>query len=207
MKTSFLAECFPIFEKELLKEIEEYSTLKSFHSQEYIVKQGKFIRFLPIVVSGNIKVFSNEDSIQFLLYYISSGGSCIYSFAHIFNNEPAEFSAIAELDSELLLLPINKVNQWLKKYPSFSNLVLSDYQRHYKDLLNTTKQITCYNLDQRLLNYLNNKSKIKKSRILSISHQEIACDLGTSREVISRLLKKLSVNNQVTQIGRKIKIL
>ena len=207
MKTSFLAECFPVLEKDLLKEIEEHSTLKSFNSQEYIVEQGKFIRFLPIVLSGNIKVFSNEDSIQFLLYYISSGESCIYSFAHIFNNEPAEFSAIAELDSELLLLPINKVNQWLKKYPSFSSLVLSDYQRHYKDLLNTTKQITCYNLDQRLLNYLKNKSKIKKSNILNISHQEIAYDLGTSREVISRLLKKLSLNNQVIQIGRKIKIL
>ncbi|EDP70738.1 transcriptional regulator, Crp family protein [Flavobacteriales bacterium ALC-1] len=207
MKTSFLAECFPVLEKDLLKEIEEHSTLKSFNSQEYIVEQGKFIRFLPIVLSGNIKVFSNEDSIQFLLYYISSGESCIYSFAHIFNNEPAEFSAIAELDSELLLLPINKVNQWLKQYPSFSSLVLSDYQRHYKDLLNTTKQITCYNLDQRLLNYLKNKSKIKKSNILNISHQEIAYDLGTSREVISRLLKKLSLNNQVIQIGRKIKIL
>jgi len=207
MKTSFLVECFPTLEKELLKEIEEYSTLKSFHSQEYIVKQGKFIRFLPIVLSGNIKVFSNEDSIQFLLYYITSGESCIYSFAHMFNNEPAEFSAIAELDSELLLLPIHKVNQWLKKYPSFSNLVLSDYQKHYKDLLNTTKQITCYNLDQRLLNYLVNKTQIEKSDILSISHQEIANDLGTSREVISRLLKKLKINNQVTQIGRKIKIL
>lgn len=207
MKTSFLVECFPTLEKELLKEIEEYSTVKSFLSQEYIVEQGKFIRSLPIVLSGNIKVFSNEDSIQFLLYYISSGESCIYSFAHIFNNEPAEFSAIAELDSELLLLPINKVNQWLKKYPSFSSLVLSDYQRHYKDLLNTTKQITCYNLDKRLLDYLTNKAQIEKSNILTISHQEIADDLGTSREVISRLLKKLKVNNQVIQIGRKIKIL
>lgn len=207
MKTSFLVECFPTLEKELLKEIEEYSTVKSFLSQEYIVEQGKFIRSLPIVLSGNIKVFSNEDSIQFLLYYISSGESCIYSFAHIFNNEPAEFSAIAELDSELLLLPIKKVNQWLKKYPSFSSLVLSDYQRHYKDLLNTTKQITCYNLDKRLLDYLTNKTQIEKSNILTISHQEIADDLGTSREVISRLLKKLKVNNQVIQIGRKIKIL
>ncbi|AXT20305.1 Crp/Fnr family transcriptional regulator [Flavobacteriaceae bacterium AU392] len=207
MKTSFLAECFPVLEKELLTEIEKYSTIKSFLAKEYIVKQGTFIRFLPIVLTGNIKVFSDEDTVQFLLYYISSGGSCIYSFAHTFNNEPVEFSAIAELDSELLLLPLNKVNQWLKKYPSFGHLVLTDYQKHYKDLLNTAKQITCYNLDQRLLHYLKNKAQIENTNLLNISHQEIANDLGTSREVISRLLKKLSVNNKVIQIGRKIKIL
>ncbi|RBW63183.1 Crp/Fnr family transcriptional regulator [Tenacibaculum sp. E3R01] len=207
MKTSFLAKCFPVLEKELLNEVEEHSILKSFKAGDFVVKQGRLIRFLPIVLSGNIKVFSNEDSIQFLLYYISSGETCIYSFAHISSKELAGFSAIAELDSELLLLPIDKVNKWLKKYPSFGNLVLSDYKRHYKDLLNTTKQVLCYNLEERLLNYLKNKVQIKASNVLSVSHQEVADDLGTSREVITRLLKKLSIANKVLQEGRKIKVL
>lgn len=206
MKTSFLVECFPSLEKELLKEIEEFSSIKSFTAQEYIVKQGDYIRFLPIILSGSVKVFSTEDTVQFLLYYISSGGSCIYSFAHTFNNEPTEFSAIAELDSELLLLPQNKVADWLRVYPSFSNLVITDYQRHYQDLLNTTKQIICHNLDQRLLDYLKTKAEMTGSNLLEITHQQIADDMGTSREVITRVLKKLSINNVVVQKGRKIKV-
>jgi len=152
-------------------------------------------------------VFSNEDAIQFLLYNISSNESCIFSFAHTLNNEPAEFSAIAEIDSELLLLPIDKVNIWLRKYPSFANLVLLDYQKHYTDLLETTKQVICYNLDQRLLKFLKNKSQREGSDTLHISHLDIANELGTSREVITRILRKLSLSNQVIQVGRKIKVL
>ncbi|WP_299116088.1 Crp/Fnr family transcriptional regulator [uncultured Winogradskyella sp.] len=207
MKISFLAECFPILEKELLKEIEVFSTLKKYKAKDLIVKQGSYIKSLPIVITGNVKVFSNEDTIQFLLYNISPGKSCIFSFAHTLNKEPAEFSAVAEIDSELLLLPIYKVNVWLRKYPSFANLVLLDYQKHYKDLLETTKQVICYNLDQRLLKFLENKSQIEGSDTLHISHQDIANELGTSREVITRVLKKLNHSNSVIQIGRKIKIL
>ena len=207
MKTSFLAECFPVLEKELLKEIEEHASVKRFSAHEYIVRQGSFIRFLPIVIDGRVKVFSDEDTVQFLLYYIVSGASCIYSFAHTFNNGPAEFSAVAEVESQLLLLPFPKVISWLKKYPSFGYLVLTDYQKHYRDLLNTTKQITCYNLDHRLLDHLKTKAKIGQSDLLNISHQEIADDLGTSREVVSRLMKKLGANGEVMQIGRKIKVL
>ncbi len=207
MKTSFLKKCFPYLEEELLSEIEEFSTLKNYSEKDFVVKQGKIIRHLPIVLEGRIKVFSNEEEFRFLLYYINSGQSCVYSFAHILSQAPAEFSAIADKKSKLLLLPIDKVQKWLKKYPSLCNIVLTDYQRHYQDLLESTKQITCYNLDLRLLKYLRNKAEIENSNILKISHQELADDLGTSREVVSRLLKKLKENNHVEQVGRSIKML
>jgi len=207
MKTSFLTTCFPFLETELVEEIESHARMQSFAKGDHIVKQGEFIRFLPIVVKGSIKVCSMEDSIPFLLYYISSGESCIYSFAHTFNNDKAEFSASAEIDSDLLLLPLPKVNEWLKIYPSLGSLVLADYQKQYKDLLNTTKQITCYQLDERLLEYLKTKAQIMNSNLLNIKHQEIADDLGTSREVISRVLKKLSKSNHIKQVGHKIKMI
>ena len=207
MKTSFLHDCFPNLEQKLLNEIENHSSVKHFSSREYIVKQGQLIRFLPIVLTGNVKVFNDEDAAEFLLYYISSGESCIYSFAHTFNNEPAEFSAIAELDSKLLLMPLDRVKLWLQTYPSFGGLVLSNYQKHYKDLLNTTKQIICYNLEERLIDYLKTKTQIGGNNLLNTSHQEIAQDLRTSREVITRLMKKLGIDQKVVQIGRKIKVL
>ena len=122
-------------EKELLQEIENYSLLKTFTSKEYIVKQGQNIRYLPVIYNGCVKVFCNEDSIDFLLYFIESGESCIYSFAHIHDTKPAEFSAITELDSELLLLPIDKVMLWIKKFPSLNSIILNNYKKHLFILL------------------------------------------------------------------------
>lgn len=181
--------------------------MKTYSAKEYIVQQGQYIKFLPIIRNGCVKVFCNEDSIEFLLYYIESGESCIYSFTHIDNGKEASFSAIAELDSDLLLLPINKVNTWIKKFPSLNSIIINNYRKHYNELLNTTKEIICYNLEDRLVNLLKAKSKHLEANILNISHSDIANDLGTSREVISRLMKKLSVKEIVKQEGRKIKIL
>lgn len=206
MKAGFLAECYPQLEKSLIAEITEHSIKKEFLTGDDIVNQGEYMKYLPIVVSGNVKVYSQEDTIQFLLYYISSGGSCIYSFAHILRNNQADFSAIADTDSTLLLLPVDRVKLWMGKYPSFGNLVLDDFQKHYTDLLRTTKQLICYNLEERLLEYLKAKTNIEKTNLLHISHQEIADDLGTSREVITRVMKKLGANQQIEQQGRKIKV-
>lgn len=202
-----LTECFPSLEKALLEEIQAVGKIALFLPDQHVVKQGQFIRHLPIVLSGSIKVYSMEETIQFLLYYISSGEACVFSFAHIYNSEAVAFSAVAEQESELLLLPFDKLSHWLKTYPSFSALVLKDYQKQYTDLLHTTKQITCYNLEERLLKYLHTKTEIEQSDLLKTSHQDIADDLGTSREVITRLMKKLNANGKVLQQGRSIKVL
>lgn len=207
MTSEFLSRCYPQLDKSLIEEIERESSINDFLAGAYIVKQGQYIRHLPIILEGTVKVFSVEEDIQFLLYYISSGGSCIYSFAHISNEDPATFSAIAESDSQLLLLPKVKVDQWLKRYPAFSSIVLSEYQKHYQDLLSTTKQIICHNLEERLVKHLKIKAEMADSKVLKITHQDLANDLGTSREVITRLMKKLSLNDQVQQVGRKIKVL
>jgi len=207
MKSDFLIKCYPEFEKELLEEIEKYSVLKKIEKGDYIVKQGQYIKFLPIIRNGCVKVFSHEDSKDFLLYFIESGESCIYSFAHLNNNQKANFSAFAELNSDLLLLPIDRVKIWLKKYPSLANMMLNNFNKHYDDLLYTTKQVIYSNLEDRLLEYLRTKSKIADSKLLSISHKSIANDLGTSREVISRIMKSNKLIENIRQEGHKIKVL
>lgn len=207
MKTEFLKKCYPFLDQQLIKEIEACAVLQSFGADEYVVKQGQYIRYLPVIYSGCIKVFCREDTIDFLLYYISSGESCIYSFAHVHDTKPAAFSAVAELDSELLLLPIDKVSQWVRRYPSLNQIIINNYSRHYHDLLESTKQMICYNLEERLLEYLKTKSELYESHSLSLSHQHIATELGSSREVISRLMKKLSLQGKVKQEGRKIRML
>ncbi|CAL2085964.1 Crp/Fnr family transcriptional regulator [Tenacibaculum sp. 190524A05c] len=207
MKSDFLIECYPEFEKELIFNIETYGILKDFSCGEFIVTQGNYVKYLPIIQEGCVKVFSQEDSKDFLLYFIESGESCIYSFAHLNNNTAAKFSAIAEIDSLILLLPIERVKLWIKKYNSLNQIIINNYQKHYDNLLNTTKQIICYNLEDRLFDYLRKKSELSRTSLLNISHKEIALDLGTSREVISRLLKSNKFHGKIKQEGRRIKIL
>ncbi len=201
-----LKACLPGLSPELLQEISSHSSIREFKPKEYVIHQGDMIRFLPIVIEGSVKVCCDEDTIQFLLYHVNSGESCIFSYAHMFSDSPAEFYAMAELESRLALLPIDKVREWFHNHPPFSHMILKGYQKHYEDLLHSVKQITCYNLEERLIKYLQDKAVLEKTQLLKVSHQEIASDLGTSREVISRLMKKLETNGQATQVGRKIKI-
>ena len=106
-----------------------------------------------------------------------------------------------------MCLPIEKVKEWFVKYPSFSKIILKDFQRNYEDLLNTTKQVVCYKIEERLVNYLIEKAKLQNCSMIQMSHKEIASDLGTSREVVSRLTKKLQAMNLLIQHKRHIELL
>jgi CRP/FNR family transcriptional regulator, anaerobic regulatory protein len=207
MDSQLLKSCIPYFGEGLINEIEQHALIKTFQNKSFVVNQGQYIRFLPIVLEGTVKIFSEENGLQFLLYYIQQGQSCIFSFVHLQNENLSEFSAIAEEESKLLLIPIEKAKEWLIKYPEFNSLIIKEFQKHYTDLLETTKQIICYKLEDRLWTYLKTKSSLTNSFTLSISHQKIADDLATNREVISRLMKKLELENKIVQDRRKINLI
>ncbi|TDW51659.1 CRP/FNR family transcriptional regulator [Flavobacterium sp. 270] len=207
MDNTILEDCLPSLGAELITEIKKFGTVKTYSKNDFIVKQGQFVRNLPIVLTGSVKVYSNEEDLQFLLYYIQQGESCIFSFAHLFSQDAINFSAIPEKKADILLLPIEKVKEWILRYPTFNKLVIGEFQKHYNELLEATKQIICYKLEDRLLTYLKNKSTVSNSKELPVSHKDIADDLGTSRVVISRLMKKLELDGKVFQDGRKIKML
>jgi len=204
---NLISDCLANLGRDLLNEINEWGKPRWFDDNEYIVKQGQIIRHLPIVLSGAAKVYLSEANAQLLLYYIHPGATCIFSFAHLFGEKEVDFSALAEGKSLLLLLPMHKVREWLLKYRVLSDMILSEYQKHYNDLLETTRQLICNNLEGRLLAYLKTKAAISGNALLAISHQRIADDMATSREVISRVLKKMEHEGKVAQQGRKIKLI
>ncbi|WP_271783281.1 Crp/Fnr family transcriptional regulator [Aquimarina algiphila] len=202
-----LSQCFPFIEKELEDEIISSGAFKKIPKGEYVVKQGSYMNFLPIILDGLIKMYAEEDEVEFLLYYIHPNECCILSFNHLFNQEAVRFSAKTEKDTKVLCLPIEKVKEWFVKYPSFIRIILKDFQRNYEDLLNTTKQVVCYKIEDRLVNYLNEKAKLQNCNMIQMSHQQIAFDLGTSREVVSRITKKLQSTNLLIQHKRHIELL
>lgn len=201
-----IAQCLPHLGKELLSEIARHGIVKELGINEFVVRQGQFVRYLPIVITGTVKVYCEEEDTQFLLYYIYPGATCIFSFANLFGEKQVAFSGITEEATSILLIPVDKAKEWILKYPTFTMMIINEYQKQYEDLLYTTMQITCYNLEERILTFLKTKAQIKKTKNLSISHKDIAADMGTTREVVSRILKKMEKEKKILQQGRKIKI-
>ncbi|MBW1294487.1 Crp/Fnr family transcriptional regulator [Aquimarina litoralis] len=206
MENINLSQCFPFIEKELEEQIMSYGHFKSIPKGEYVVRQGSYLNFLPIILDGLIKMYAEEDEVEFLLYYIHPNHCCILSFNHLFKQEAVRFSAKTEEDTTVLCIPMNKVKEWFVQYPSFTQIILKDFQRNYEDLLHTTKQVVCYKIEERLINYLNEKAKFQNCNMILMSHKEIAADLGTSREVVSRITKKLQAQNMLVQHKRHIEL-
>ncbi len=203
----YLKKCFPSLEQMLYNEILEHGSYHNFESGAYVVRQGAYIDFLPIILKGVIKLYAEEDGVEFLLYYIQSGESCILSFNHLFDRKPLQFSAVTEEDTCVLGLPVAKVKEWFIKYPSFSRIIIKDFQRNFEDLLQTAKEFVCLGIEDRLIRYLQHKSKLRNTVDIHLSHQAIATDLGTSREVISRITKKLEKDGFLVQHRRHIELM
>lgn len=197
-----------IFEPGLIKELMAKSTLKSANAGDVILEVGETVRQIPIVLKGSIKVSRvEEDGKELLLYYVNPKESCAMTFTCCMQHFPSEIRAVAEDEVEMLAVPINVMDQWIVKYPSWKSFVMKTIQNRFNELLKTIDQIAFQKLDERLINYLKEKSKATNSTLINLSHQQIAEELATSRVVISRLLKKLENEKKLLLYRNQIKLL
>jgi CRP/FNR family transcriptional regulator, anaerobic regulatory protein len=195
------------FNIDLLKEIKDYSVIKNIPKNTEIIRDGQYITSIPIVISGLVKVFTTYNEKEFLLYYIKPSESCVLSFIISQKQEPSTIFANTEEDSQILLMPFDKVAKWIKKYPEFSAMYFNQFNYRYYDLIETLNHVLFDRLDTRLYSYLNDKAIATNTKTIVISHKDIAFELGTSREVITRVLKKLESENKILQTSQGIKII
>lgn len=174
-----------------------YGNLVNIPAQQEILKEGQYVKVIPVLLSGLAKVLSRGEERDLLLYYIEPGESCIMSFVQGLNQEPSKVYAITEADSEVLLLPASMLEQMIRESPEFNRMFHQLSNQRYLDLLLTINHVFFDNLEARLLDYLRKLSDLKQSKTLSIKQQDIANDLGTAREVVSRVLKKLTIQGQL----------
>lgn len=195
---SRLKEKYPFFPPALVKEIMAYGMLAKVESGKELLKEGQYVKVLPLVLEGTLRVYIKSNDREFLLYYIEPQGSCVMSFSSILTDSPSKVFATVEKDGEVLLLPVGKILEWSRAYPGFNQLFFSQYQHRYNDLIFSIEQILFGNLEERLLAYLEKRIALNQGNSVQITHREMARDLGSSREVISRLLKKLE-NEMLTR--------
>jgi CRP/FNR family transcriptional regulator len=196
------------FEPDLIKEMHQFGEIKNFKDGDLIMDYGKYIRMMPIVIKGTIKVFRrDENGKEILLYYLSSNESCSMAYSCCVEAKKSEVKAIAEDDVELIAIPHIKLDEWLCKYPTWKNYIMRSFNDRFLELLKSIESIAFHKLDERLISYLKEKQRLTGSNVIKASHYLIADDLATSRVVISRLLKQLENNGKILLYRNEIKLL
>lgn len=193
---------------ELIAKLYEFGIQKNYKAGSIILNENAHIRSIPIVTKGVMKVFRMEDDgREILLYYIKAGESCIMSFLGGMHNETSKVKAEVEEDAEILFLPMEKVSLFIKDYPQWLDYIFRLYHKRFEELLEIVNAIAFKKVDERLLNLLKTKSELTNSKTLSITHEQLANELGTARVVVSRLLKQLEESGQLTLGRNKIQLL
>lgn len=185
-----------------------YGTVKTFHDGDVILNENAYIKVIPIVTRGTIKVMrTEEDGHEILLYYIQPGESCIMSFLGGMHHETSKIKAVAEEETEILLIPIDKVSSLIKEFPEWLDYIFRLYHKRFEELLQVVNDIAFKKIDERLLDLLKKKSEISNSKTLNITHEQLANELGTARVVISRLLKQMEKSGVLILGRNKISLL
>ncbi len=181
-----------IFEDELINEILQVGTYKEVPAGFQLMDIGSYIKGVPLLVSGAIKILrEDKNGDELLLYYLESGETCSMTMTYSVGHVKSEIRAIAETDAKLIMIPIRKMEEWMAKYKSWRSFVFESYHSRLNEMLLTLDSIAFDNMDERLLGYLREKARIVNDNTIHSTHQEIAYELHSSRVVISRLLKKL----------------
>lgn len=203
-----LRRTFPQFESELIQEISSVAIQEEVPANTLLMDVGLPIRTMPLILSGNVKIFrEDEDGRELFLYYIEGGEACALSLICSGRERISKIKAITMDRVRLLRVPIEKMDEWMRSYSSWYLFVLETYQFRLEGMLHTIDQIAFKNMDERLLNHLRVLSEAANSYVIEATHRSIAAELGTSREVISRLLKRLEHRGVISLSRNHIKII
>ena len=197
-----------LFEDDLMDEIQEIGKYMGVPEGTIIIDIGDTITAMPLILNGAIKVLREDDKgDDLLLYYLENGDTCAMTITCCMGDAKSGIRAIAERDTEIIMVPVKKMQEWFHKYKSWQSFVLESYHTRMNELLEAVDAIAFLKMDERLLKYLRDKAIANRDQLINTTHQEIAYDLHTSRVVVSRILKKLERDNLIELHRNKIKIL
>lgn len=198
-----IQQYFPFFkEPELIDAIANVAKVVNIKEGEPIIRVGEFIKSTPLITKGLLKIVrQDEDGHEILLYYLEGGDTCVMTVTCCMKQEQSQIKAIAETDTQLLLIPFHYMDDWMRNYRSWRNFILETYSARFEEMMRTIDSVAFESLDVRLVKYLKDRSEALNDRHFHITHQQIAQELNSSREAVSRLLKKME-NNGSIKLGR-----
>jgi len=199
-KLNFFTE--PGLKDELLK----HGQIESFNKGDIIVRDGQYVKFLPIVLKGSIRVFQQSEDREILLYYVRPDETCTMSLAAAyFNNKSTSHGVVTE-PTDVLIFPASMIEQWQLKYPSWNRYIMQMFRTRYDQLINSFQGVAFENIDTRVMEYLKAAARKENGKSVNLSHQQLADELGTTRVVISRILKDYERNNKIKLYRGRIEL-
>ena len=189
-------------DEDLIKEISKNGKFKKFKKDDIIIDINQALTFIPLLLTGDIKIIREDsDGNELLIYFLEAGETCTMSLTCCLGTTKSKIRAVAEKDSSLVMIPVENMQTWFHNNASWRNFILQSYQIRFDEMLEAIDSLAFMKMDERLYKYLKNMAMVDESKTISIKHQDIAEDLNTSRVVVSRLLKKLENENKI-KLGR-----
>lgn len=206
MVAKLIRDSFPeLNHPDLLSEIEKVGSVVQVKPDEVLMEVGKYIQFMPLVIHGVIKIIRrDEEGNEILLYYLEGGKTCAMSMSCCLQTVKSNIKATVIEEAQMILIPVKYVDEWMSKYTGWKNFIMNTYTTRFDQLLHAIDVIAFKKMDERLLVYLQEKIHSIQEDFVFSTHREIASELNTSREVVSRMLKKLEIEDQIKVIKGKI---
>ena len=203
-----IKKLFPSFSTELVKDVDANATIQSLKAGDVIMRTGQYIKNTVLVISGKIKIYrEDENGGEFFMYYLQPGQACAISMICATKNAKSQIMAKVVEDVELILIPLPLMDKWMMQHRSWYEFVIDTYRSRFEEVLEVVDSIAFRAMDERLEFFLKRHADACGCKDLKLSHQEIASELNTSREVISRLLKKMEQRGLVNLQRNNIELL
>lgn len=194
-----LKKIFPSFDEDLIKQLEKVGQEVSFKEGDMLIRPGQYFKQSVLLLDGRVKLYrQGENGEEFFLYYLEPGNACALSIICATKNETSEIKGIAVTPVTAFAIPLQHMDNLMREYRQWYYFVLETYRTRFEELLQVIDQIAFHSMDEKLEFYLKRQFETLKSKTISITHQQIADDLNSSREVISRLLKKLEASKRIS---------
>lgn len=207
INNQFVINKFGFLGSEFSEELHKHAIITDIKAKTEIIREGQKNKFVPFLIKGSIRVFTLNDGRELIYYYIRSNDSCLMTFSSIFTDYVSRVYAVAEEDSEVMLIPVSVIHEWLIRFPEINRLFYHEYDKRFSDVMNMVNDAVFHRLDKRVLNYIRQQISVTGNNPVKLTHREIANSLGTSREVVSRVLKKIENEGEIFQNREGIGIL
>jgi len=197
-KIELIRKTFPFLEKDLIAEIAEVSAINELEHDQSLLGEGDYIKAFPMVLKGSLRVLRlSEDGNELLLYYLNQGEICAMALTCCMGLQKSNIKMIAEESSLVLTIPVEKPEKWMSEYRTWKEFMMYSYRKRFDELLDTIDSIAFTRLDERLVRFFEDRYRSTGKTIFNGTHLDIALQLNTSREVISRLLRNLEKNKKI----------
>jgi len=188
--------------EEIINELKKVGFIKKLNEGDVLIQEHSFIRSIPIILRGSIRVYQTDDDYrEMLLYYLKEGDTCIMSFMAGLYNVTSKLKAVAHEESEVLMVPVEKAGILMKNHPQWTEYIFRVYHQRFEELLDVVNAVAFKKMDERLLQFIKKRTEVSGEKFIQITHEELANELGTARVVVSRLLKQME-NEGMVELGR-----